>query len=81
MIDSSTANIKEEDPLTRYGKRESNCPKKKRKKDDHTFFQSLEAGQRNRSYFLRFRFRFRLSIRYGSGSGSDFNKLQLRFRL
>jgi hypothetical protein len=32
MIDSSTANIKEEDPLTRYGKRESDGPKKKRKK-------------------------------------------------
>ncbi len=28
MIDSSTANIKEEDPLTRYGKRESDGPKK-----------------------------------------------------
>jgi hypothetical protein len=43
MIDSSAANIKEEDPLTRYRKRESGGPKKKRK-DDHTFFQSLEAG-------------------------------------
>ncbi len=67
LIVSSTANVKEEDPLTRYGKRESDGQEKKRKAD-HTLFQSLEAVLRNRNYLLRFRFRFRLLICYGSGS-------------